>query len=138
MTPPAIVADLGRRGVKLRVVGDRLQYAPRDLVGEAELAIIRAHKPALLEYLAPPEPGITIDRPDRARMLDALDLLPEGPGDADESGLEHEPRWLDRAPDLEPIDFTAPDCPAWIFDDSLTIRPSALRAGVEANTRMGG
>jgi hypothetical protein len=131
MTPPAIVADLGRRGVKLRVVGDRLQYAPRDLVGEAELAIIRAHKPALLEYLAPPEPGIVIDRPDQARMMAAVAQLPEGPGDADETGL-------DSPPEFRPLDLTAPDCPAWVFDDSLTFRPSDLRSALEANLRMGG
>jgi hypothetical protein len=115
MTAPAIVADLGSRGIKLRVVGDRLQFAPRDLVGEAELAMIRAHKPALLDYLAGGAPrttpsvelmssavprwddehGIVIETPDRARMLAAVIDLPEGPGDADETRLEEHPRWIE-------------------------------------------
>lgn len=37
----------------------------------------------------------------------------------------------------KPIDFTAPDCPAWV-DDSLTVRPSALREAIAVNDRMGG
>lgn len=31
-----------------------------------------------------PGPGIVVDAPDRARMRDAVDLLPDGPGDANE------------------------------------------------------
>ena len=37
-----------------------------------------------------------------------------------------------------PVDFTAPDCPAWVDDDSLTFRPSALRDAIAEKTRMGG
>jgi hypothetical protein len=42
-----------------------------------------------------PTPGIVIDRPDRTRMRRAMEVIRGQPGDADESGLEHLPRWCD-------------------------------------------
>ncbi len=160
MTAAAIVADLAGRGVTLRVAGEWIDYeAPRGVLTIDDLAILRRHKPALLAYLAGSRPGnarvarpelatprpgddpafgIVIDRTDRARMLEAVGQLPEGPGDADESGLEDHPRWIDSPPEFHPIDFESPDCPAWVFDDSLAVRPSDLRVALEANARMGG
>ena len=57
MTAISIVADLGRRGIRFRVDGDRLRFAPRDALTPAELAILRAHKAALLAHLSGSQPG---------------------------------------------------------------------------------
>ncbi len=139
MTAAAIVVDLGRLDIRLRAEGEWLDCdAPHGVLTDEVIETLRSHKAELLRYLAPPEHGIVIETPDRARMMAAVASLPEGPGDADETGLEHEARWIDSPTEFHPIDLTAPDCPAWVFDDSLTVRPSDLRSALEANSRMGG
>ncbi|MBZ5588133.1 MAG: hypothetical protein LAO05_06180 [Acidobacteriia bacterium] len=51
MTAHALLAELNRRGVTARVVGDRLRLAPAAAVDEGLLAEARRLKPELLRLL---------------------------------------------------------------------------------------
>ena len=52
MNVPVILADLHRRGVRLRFDGDRLRwFAPVGVVTEADLSALREHKVEVLAIL---------------------------------------------------------------------------------------
>jgi LSD1 subclass zinc finger protein len=53
MTAPELLAELARRGVTARVVGDRLRLAPAEALDEALLAEARRLKPDVMRLLAP-------------------------------------------------------------------------------------
>ena len=53
MTAPELLATLHARGVRVRVVGDRLRLAPPEALDEALIAEARRLKPDLLRLLAP-------------------------------------------------------------------------------------
>lgn len=52
MTAPELLAELERRGVRARVVGDRLRLAPAESLDDELLAELQAAKPELLRALA--------------------------------------------------------------------------------------
>lgn len=54
-----IVHGLLLRGVRIKVVGGRIRMTPRELVRDADIAIVRARKAAIIDLLtaAPPPTG---------------------------------------------------------------------------------
>jgi hypothetical protein len=52
MTAPELLADLRARGIRVRVVGDRLRLAPLEVLTPELLEVVRQHKPELLRLLA--------------------------------------------------------------------------------------
>ena len=56
MSPAAIIADLQRRGFRLRTDGDRLLIAPVARLGDDERTAIRANTPAIVTLLTRPVP----------------------------------------------------------------------------------
>lgn len=51
MTPPALLAALRSRGVILRADAGKLYASPPNLLTPADAALVRQHKPALLQLL---------------------------------------------------------------------------------------
>ena len=51
MTAPELLAELDRRGVRVRVVGDNLRLAPVEALDDGLLAEARRLKPELLELV---------------------------------------------------------------------------------------
>lgn len=52
MTAQALLDELAARGIRVRVVGDRIRLAPPDAIDEPLLAEARRLKPELLRLLA--------------------------------------------------------------------------------------
>src|SRR5262245_7425804 len=77
VTAPQLVAAMTARGVKFRVVGDRLRVdAPAGELTEADWGTLAAEKPALLALLgddgAPPGVLAETQSPDSGLTLDAV------------------------------------------------------------------
>jgi hypothetical protein len=128
MTSALAILDQARTlGIHVSTNGPKLRLRIPDALAEKDWESIRGglveHKAAVLallsdpprpvpsnwaelsskrwaNQLADPTPDIDIIRPDRARMLAAVEALQGQRGDADETGLEDHPRWCDR-PDYQ-------------------------------------
>jgi hypothetical protein len=106
---PLILARASAAGIALTAVGDRIRFdAPHGLPADLRAALVE-HKAEVLDLLARPP---TVDPPKGAE--------PAAP--RHESSID--------APPVA-IDFTAEDCPAFVFDESLAITPAQLRGAVE-------
>jgi len=51
MTALEVLTTLEARGVRVRVVGDRLRLAPADVLTPELLAVVREHKPGIIAAL---------------------------------------------------------------------------------------
>lgn len=104
MDAPAILADFRRRGIRLRLEGNRLIATPASLLSSDDADHIRAHKPAIVALLAPPA-GPRLIVPLRTRCVSCGAALQPGsavrcPGCVDAAVLARDQRRRDegRAP----------------------------------------
>jgi hypothetical protein len=110
MTSAALIlARASAAGIVLTTNGDRIRFdAPHGLPADLRAALVE-HKAEVLDLLtrAP-----TVDSPSRTEPAEPRsELSIEAPTEA--------------------IGFTADDCPAFAFDESLAITPAQFRAAVE-------
>jgi tubulysin polyketide synthase-like protein len=86
-----LLADLERRGVRLAASGDTIRIAPKGRLSAAELAMLRARKPELLQLLQAPanltEHHLHVPAHDPETVREVLGTAPTA---ADREALHHQ------------------------------------------------